>query len=143
MSAEEHKAVARRFYEQVLNQRNLDVLAEVIAPEGVDHSAAPGTLPGREWVRQTVQAFLAAFPDFRYRIEDLIAEGDKVVVRATWSGTHQGDLMGIPATGRAVTVSVIEMARLANGQMVEHWAVSDNLSLMQQLGAIPALGQAG
>ena len=82
--------------------------------------------------------FLAAFPDLHVTIEDVVAEGDRVVVRTTYTGTHQADLQGIPATGKTVSESAITIFRLANGKIAEGWLVADNLGLMQQLGVIPA-----
>ncbi len=126
---EANKTLVRRLVEEVFNGGRLEVIDELYAPE---LAAA-----ARRWITP----FRASFPDVHMELVELIAEGDKVVVRATWSGTHQGDLLGIPATGRAVTVAVIEMARLANGQMVEHWSSWDQLGMLQQLGVIPAPGQ--
>ena len=85
--------------------------------------------------------FRSAFPDFKVTIDDMIAEGDKVVVRGTWSGTHKGEFMGIPATGKSVSFGVIDTVRIAGGKMVEHWGLMDNFRLMQQLGVIPAPGE--
>ena len=85
----------------------------------------------------------SAFPDLHLTIEDMIAEGDKVAMRSSWNGTHQGEFMGIPATGRRVTVSQIDISRIADGRMVEHWGQLDALGLMQQLGVVSSPKQAG
>ena len=82
----------------------------------------------------------SAFPDMQATIEDMIAEGDKVAVRYTGTGTHKGELMGIPATGKQIAVTGIEIIRIAGGKMVERWEAFDNLSFMQQLGVIPPMG---
>ncbi len=134
---EDNKALNRRFVEEIINQGNIEAIDELIDPGVVDHAAPPGFPTGREGAKQFVAIVRSAFPDLHHTIEDLIAEGDKVVMRSTWSGTHQGEFMGIPATGRRVTVSGIDISRCADGRMVEHWEQFDALGLMQQLGAVP------
>jgi predicted ester cyclase len=133
MSTEDNKAVVRRFYEEVMNQKKRAVLDEVFDLNVVDHFAPPGTPGGLEGAKQTLGMFLSAFPD-------LIAEGDKVVARATLSGTQQGTFMGIPATGKRVTITGIDINRFVGGKSVEHWVEMDTLGMMQQLGVIPPLG---
>ena len=140
MSTEDNKAVVRRFYEEVMNQRKRAVLDEVFDPNLVDHFAPPGTPGGLEGARQTLGMFLSAFPDLHFTVEDLIAEGDKVVARATMSGTQQGAFMGIPPTGKRVTMTGIDINRFVGGKSVEHWVEMDTLGLMQQLGVIPPSG---
>jgi steroid delta-isomerase-like uncharacterized protein len=140
MSTEDNKAVVRRFYEEVMNQKNRAVLDQVFDLNVVDHFAPPGTPGGLEGARQTLGMFLSAFPDLHFTVEDLIAEGDKVVARATLSGTQQGTFMGIPATGKHVTIRGIEINRFEGGKSVEHWVEMDTLGLMQQLGVIPPPG---
>ena len=140
MSTEDNKAVVRRFYEEVMNQKKRAVLDEVFDLNVVDHFAPPGTPGGLEGARQTLGMFLTAFPDLHFTVEDLIAEGDKVVARATLSGTQQGTFMGIPATGKHVTIRGIEINRFEGGKSVEHWVEMDTLGLMQQLGVIPPPG---
>jgi steroid delta-isomerase-like uncharacterized protein len=134
---EDNKALNRRFVEEVINQGNTDAIDELIDPGVVDHAAPPGFPTGREGAKQFAAMMRSAFPDLHLTIEDMISEGDKVVMRSTWSGTHEGEFMGIPATGRRVTVSAIDISRVADGKMVEHWEQSDALGLMQQLGAVP------
>jgi len=141
MSTEDNKAVVRRFYEEVMNQKKRAVLDEVFDLNVVDHFAPPGTPGGLEGARQTLGMFLTAFPDLHFTVEDLIAEGDKVVARATLSGTQQGTFMGIPATGKRMTITGIDINRFVGGKSVEHWVEMDRLGLMQQLGVILALGQ--
>ena len=136
MSAEENKAIVRRAYEAI-NQKNLDALDEMVASDIIDHDPAPGQGPGLEGVKQYFSSMHTAFPDVQMNIDDMIAEGDKVVARGTWNGTHEGEFMGIPAIGRRVTVSQIDIARCADGRMVEHWGQSDALGLMQQLAVVP------
>jgi steroid delta-isomerase-like uncharacterized protein len=134
---EDNKALNRRFVEEVINQGNTDAIDELIDPGVVDHAAPPGFPTGREGAKQFAAMMRSAFPDLYLTIEDMISEGDKVVMRSTWSGTHEGEFMGIPATGRRVTVSAIDISRVADGKMVEHWEQSDALGLMQQLGVVP------
>jgi len=140
MSTEDNKAVVRRFYEEVMNQRKRAVLDEVFDPNVVDHFAPPGTPGGLEGAKQTLGMFLTAFPDLHFTVEDLIAEGDKVVARATMSGTQQGAFMGIPPTGKHVRMTGIDINRFVGGKSVEHWVEMDTRGMMQQLGVIPPPG---
>ena len=140
MSTEENKAVVRRFYEEVVNQKKRAVLDEVFDLNLVDHFAPPGTPGGLEGARQTLGMFLSAFPDLHFTVEDLIAEEDEVVARVTMSGTQQGAFMGIPPTGKHVTITGIDINRFINDKSVEHWVEMDTLGMMQQLGVIPPLG---
>jgi steroid delta-isomerase-like uncharacterized protein len=135
VSTEQNKAIRRRSYEAV-NQKNLDALDEVTAPDVISHSARPGQAPGLEGVKQLFSSMHAAFPDFRIDVEDMIAEGDKVVARVTGSGNHQGEFMGIAPTGNRVELSAIDIARIAEGKIVEHWSISDQLGMMRQLGVM-------
>ncbi len=136
MSAEENKAIARRGYEAI-NQNNLDALDEVVAPDITDHDPAPGQAPGLEGVKQWFSSMHTAFPDFRMNVEDMIAEGDKVVARVRLSGTHQGELLGIDATGNRVTITGIDILRInADGKIMERWGNFDDLGMMQQLGVM-------
>jgi steroid delta-isomerase-like uncharacterized protein len=142
MSSEDNKALIRRFIEEVFNQRNVDAIDRYIAANYVDHVTPPGVPNTREGFKQFIGTFLATFPDFHYTVEDLVADGDKVVARLTAQGTQQGALMDIPATGKQATWSEIHIGRLANGTIAEHWGEIDNLGMLQQLGVIPAPGQA-
>ncbi len=141
MSAQDNKALVRRFIEEVVNKGNLSVVDELVAPNFVDHSAPPGQPPGPQGVKQAIQMYHGAFPDIQMTAEDIIAEGDKVASRVIFTGTHKGELMGIAATGKQVTVNFIEIIRWQDGKAVERWAVTDMLGLMQQLGAVPPPGQ--
>ena len=139
MSAEENKAVVRRYLEESTGGR-VAHLDAVLAP--TYRSALPGWPPlDREGDRQMVLAFYAGFPDLQPRIEELLAEGERVAARWGGSGTHRGVLMGIPATGQRTAVSGIGLYRLAGGKIAEEWESWDALGLLQQLGAIPAPGQ--
>ncbi len=137
MSAEQNKTLMRRFYDEVVNRGNLDMIDELASPDFVDHEASSGLAGGREDVKQFLSMLRIAFPDLRMNVEDLIAEGDKVVARATMTGTHQGEFAGIAATGKTVNVAAIDIVRFADGKLAEHWGVTDAASLMEQLGALP------
>ena len=141
MSAEEHTALVRRFVEEVQNRGDLAALDELCAPDFVNHSAPPGVPPTREGLEQLTALFRQAFPDGQMAIEEMLAEADRVATRKTFRGTHQGDLMGLPPTGRRVEIGLIDIVRVVDGKVVEHWNAVDNLGMMQQLGAIPAPGQ--
>jgi predicted ester cyclase len=134
MSTDQAKAIARTHYDNV---RDLEAAFKLVAPQ-VKVEALPGLPPTYDGWVQGHSLFLAAFPDQQLTVEDQVAEGDAVVTRWTFTGTHQGPLMGIPATGRRVVLKGLSMDRIEAGQVVEHWAQIDQLSLMQQLGVIPA-----
>jgi len=140
-STEANKATNRRFYEEVINQKHLAVVDEIAGATYVSHSFPPGLPPGREGLKAFVGAFHAAFPDGHLSIDQMIAEGDTVATRLTFRGTHTGAFMGIPPTGKQVTVPALDMTSYADGKLVEHWGGPDQMSLMQQLGVIPAPGQ--
>ena len=142
MSTEENKTAVRYFYEEIVNQKKRAGLDEFIDPNYVDHFTPPGIPGGLEGARQTFDMFLTAFPDLHFTVEDLIAEGDEVVARATMSGTQHGAFMGIPPTGKQVTITGIDINRFVGGKSVEHWLEMDTLGLLQQLGVVPAPGQA-
>jgi steroid delta-isomerase-like uncharacterized protein len=141
MSTEANKAIVRRYLEAVWNERNLALVDEVVAPTLVQHIS--GVSPGRAGVKHFFTMIGAAFPDARMTIEDVIAEGDRVVWRFTIHATHTGPFQGIPATGKAVTITGMNIARMVGGQIVENWGQQDNLGLLQQLGVVPAPGQGG
>jgi steroid delta-isomerase-like uncharacterized protein len=137
--SEENKALVRRWFAE-LDKGNDHIVDELVALDYIDHNPPlPDMAPGREGVKQANALLRAAFPDARHTIEDQIAEGDKVVTRITARATFQGAILGIPPNGKPITVEGISIHRIAGGQFVEHWAVADNLSLYQQLGAIPPL----
>src|SRR4026207_1388670 len=137
MSTEENKAVVHRFFE-AFNAGDLDGVEAVFAPNAVVHnSGAPDPL-NLEGFRQLAAVFLAAFPGGQHSIDDIVVEGDKVVTRITYRGAHTGDLMGMPPTGKHVAVSARPIDKRANGKIVETWRLFDQMSMMQQLGVIPA-----
>ncbi|MBI5291407.1 MAG: ester cyclase [Chloroflexi bacterium] len=134
---EQNKAVIRRLIQGVWNEGNAAVLDEVFAADFVDRTALPGATPGREGLKQLFTMFSAAFSDASSTIDDLIAEGDKVAWRWTFRGTHIGPFMGIPATGKTITLTGITIDRIAGNAIVERWNQADFAGMMQQLGAAP------
>jgi steroid delta-isomerase-like uncharacterized protein len=142
MSAEGNKAIVRRFVEEVQNGGNLAVVDEVAAPDYVNHTSQAGVPANREGLKQLTAMFRRAFPDGRMTIEDMVAEEDRVATRKTFRGTHQGELMGIPPTRKAVAIGLMDIARLVDGKVVESWSAADDLGLLQQLGALAPLGPA-
>jgi steroid delta-isomerase-like uncharacterized protein len=137
VSTEENKAVARRVLEEMFNKGNLDVADELLAPQYVDHDPAmPEDVRGPEGFKQYVSGYRSAFSDLHIEIEDQIAEGDKVVTRWTGTGTHDGELAGIPATGKRVTLPGMEVVRVSGGKLVEGWEGYDTMNMMRQLGVM-------
>jgi steroid delta-isomerase-like uncharacterized protein len=137
MSTEDNKALARRAVEETMNQRNWAVFDELHVPDYVCHYASR-TIQGREPFKQYLSMLLTALPDLHFTIEDMFGGvGDRVVIRYTYRGTHKGDLMGIPPTGKQIAVTGIGYMRVANGKILEEWI---NTDLMQQLGVVPAMG---
>jgi steroid delta-isomerase-like uncharacterized protein len=138
MSTEDNKAHVRRGFEAV-NQKNLAVFDELLTPDVVFHTAST-TMQGLEAYKQFLSMYMTAFPDLHFTIEDMIAEGDTVVARFTTRGTHQGNLMGIPPTGKQVSGTGMFIDRIVNGKAVEQWFNTDDLGLLQQLGVVPTMG---
>jgi steroid delta-isomerase-like uncharacterized protein len=136
MTVDANKATVRRYYDEVLNTGHVELLDELAADPYVEHDPLPGQGENREGLKQRVRMLLSAFAP-RFTIEDVIAEGDRVVVRWTHAGTHVGDFLGIPASGIAFRIAGIDVHRLQDGRMAEHWHVVDQFALMQQLGVIP------
>ena len=135
---EANKARTRQFYEEVINKHNPNAMDEFIATNFVDYNPNPGQAPGVEGVKQIMTVFFTGFPDLHFSVEDQIAEGDKVVSRLTVRGTHKGDFMNIPATGKQMTITGIDIIRIKDGRAVERWGNFDDLGMMQQLGVVPA-----
>jgi steroid delta-isomerase-like uncharacterized protein len=143
MSLEGNKAIVRSIFEDGLNKGEVDKIAEMTAPDFFDHDihVETGIPEGPEDMKEALIAIRRGFPDIDVTVEDIIAEGDKVVVRNTWRGTHQGEFNGIPATGRQIEIGGIVIWRIENGKIAERWATVDTLSLLQQLGVIPTREQ--
>ena len=141
MSADENKAIAHRWYE-MLNSHNLTHMDELFAADFVDHN--PAVLNhDLDGTKQLFSMYLDAFPDVQVTVEDLIAEGDRVAARFTARGTHKGPFMELRPTGKPITLTAIDILRIADGKIVEHWGEADTLGLLQQLGAIPTPGHSG
>jgi steroid delta-isomerase-like uncharacterized protein len=136
MSAEENKALVHRVYEAFATG-DLDVIDELFADDYIDRHLLPGAPPGPEGVKFQVTTLRSGFPDAEFIAEDLVAEGDTVAVRQTFRGTHSAEFLGIPPTGRRVSMEGIGIIRFRDGKAVELTAVEDMLGFLQQLGAIP------
>lgn len=134
---ERNETLMRRFYEELWSRGNLEAIPELVAENFVDHQAPVGQTSGRELLAGLVVMWRTGFPDMRETVEDLISEGDKVVGRFLMRGTHRGEFMGVAPTGRSVTMSGIDIVRVADGKISEFWYAEQTLELMQQLGAAP------
>jgi steroid delta-isomerase-like uncharacterized protein len=141
VSAENNKEVIRRLIKDVYNDNYLDVVDELIAPDIFDHAAVPEHRHGISGFKHVMEWVRTFSSDVHYDIEDIIAEGEKVAVRMTQSGTHTGSVRGNPATGKRFSVDYVHWFRLADGKVAEMWAVRDDLSRLQQLGLIPGPGE--
>src|SRR5260370_27482551 len=141
MSADvDNKAVVRRLYEEVWNIRKSEVVSVVISPSHALHAPnISGSSVGPEAYKRQILLFLAGYADVRLNIEDMIAEQDKVVACWTFSGTHRGDYMGIPATNKKVSVDGMTIHHVAGGKIMDSYSNWDALGMMQQLGVVPAL----
>jgi steroid delta-isomerase-like uncharacterized protein len=139
---EKNTAAVKRFYDEVMGKGNLKVIDELVADNYVDHHAPDPKIPANKaGLNQTMAMFRTAFPDLQITVDDIIAKGDKVWAYTTTRGTNKGEFMGMPATGKKVEVKGLDIVRFVNGKAVEHWRLNDDLTMMQQLGAIPAPGQ--
>jgi steroid delta-isomerase-like uncharacterized protein len=137
MSTQENASTIRRIYDELWNERKLAVADLVIARDGTNYDTGLVPMPfGPEEMKGTVRMVTAAFPDNRHEVEEVIADGDKVVLRCTLTGTHMGPFMGIPPTGRRIEVNEIHIYRLEDGKAVEHRAGRDDLGAMRQLGVV-------
>ncbi len=138
MSAEKMIATHRRFDEEVITQGRLEVIGEIFTPDCVFHNPPGPDLIGPESVRQLMAQSRAAFPDVYSTVEDRFVAGDKVVVRGVLRGTHRGEFMGLPATGRPMSLAFVAIHRFVGDRIQESWNLMDNLGMLQQLGAIPS-----
>jgi steroid delta-isomerase-like uncharacterized protein len=137
MSAEENREIVRRFW-AVWEEGNIGLVDDLVGTDYVNHNPGmPNQPEGPEGIKAVVSMFRAGMPDLRVVIEDVIAEGDKVVMRYRIEGTHEGELFGVPPTGRRISIESITVERVSGGKIREHWRVTDTLEMMQQLGAIP------
>ena len=134
----DYKALAQRWFTEVMNEGKLEVIDEICSQDFVDHDPLPGTSPDFAGLKDFVTQVRSAFPDLETTAEDILAEGDRLAVRSTIRGTHKGDFMGIPASGKKVEVSNYDFVRFENDQAAEHWGTIDSAALMEQIGATPA-----
>jgi predicted ester cyclase len=138
MSAEQNKAIARRIPMEVFSQGRLEVVDEILAPDFKDHSQLPPGLPaGREGVKAIASQLRKGFPDLNYRVDLQIAEGDFVAAYLTVSGTHKGEVFGMPATGKRAEWPESHIVKMVNGKITEHWGIADQLGMLRQLGLAP------
>ena len=141
LSPQENKAVVRRLVDEAQAGGKLHVIDELISLDFVDHSAWPGIPATREGVKHIFGMFQAALADLQVIIHDQIAEADRVVTRKTLRGTHQSDLLGVPPSGNVIAIEVIDILRVQDGQITDHWNLVDQLGLLQQLGLVPAAAE--
>lgn len=133
-----HTATVRRIYD-LINAGDIDRFVDLMASDFVEHEQLPGLEPTKEGVLTFFRLQRAAFPDMRMEVQDVIASGNRVAIRVRYTETHTGDLMGMPPTGRKVDVQLIDIMGMGDDGLVhEHWGVMDQMTMMQQLGAIPA-----
>jgi steroid delta-isomerase-like uncharacterized protein len=140
MPAGDNKQAVRRFYQEVINGRNLDAMDELLIPDGVDHTFGS---QNPEQAKQFFGMVHQAFPDLRAEVHDVIPEGNLVAARVIYTGTHQGEFVGIPATGRKTTTSGVDFFRMQDGRQAEHWGGPDMFSFLMQLGVMPGPGTPG
>jgi steroid delta-isomerase-like uncharacterized protein len=133
------RTLVRRFTDEVLNGHDLDgALTDLVDEDFVEHNPLPGQGPGRAGLRDVLAGMISGFPDLRWDVRDTVVEGDRVATLSFWSGTHRGEFMGIPATGRSVTVEAWTLDRYRNGRLTESRIIMDVVGLLAQLGAVPA-----
>lgn len=137
-ATDDSKSLIREMEDAIFNRRDLSAIDRFISPDYILRTAPEGTANDREAVRGSMAAYLGGFPDLRVEVEQLLAEGDRVVAVLRYEGTQDGELFGMPPTGKRISVRQIAMYRIVDGQVAEEWEVSDQLGLMQQLGAIPS-----
>jgi len=138
MSAEQNKAISQRIPLEVFNQGRLDVIDEIVAPDIKEHGDLPPGIPaGREGLKAVASALRKGFPDIKYRIDLQVAEGDFVAGYTTVSGTHKGEVFGMPATGKHAEWAETHIVKIVNGKITEHWGIVDQLGMLRQLGLAP------
>ena len=137
MSVPKLESQARAFYVQAINKKNLAIIEALLAPDFIDHEDLGTVEPNRDGVKMFLGMLISAFPDLKVTVDDMISDGDKVVLRSTWMGTHEGEFMGIPATGKKVTYSGIDILKFTGDLVSEHWGLSDSMKMMAQLGLLP------
>ena len=135
------KTSLRHFYDEV-SAGHLDVIDELLADDFVEHEEFEGIPATKDGVKQFFTMFRSAFPDLRMEAHEIVEEGDLLCARGTFSGTHQGEFMGMPPSGKHVEIEGFDMARMRDGRITEHWGLMDAMTMMQQLGAMPQQAQA-
>ncbi len=135
--SEENKRLVSRIYDEAISSGIYDVIDEAIAPNYVSHGL-PMSISGPHGFRQTIETFRLAFPDLYMLVEEQIADDDRVSNQGYITGTHRGEFLGVPASGQQIKVNVISIWRFENSKVVENWVQLDLMSLMQQIGAVPA-----
>ena len=136
--SEENKALERRMYEEIYNKKNMAAIEQFVATDWVCHPSFPGMPSDLEGMKQSSTLTNKAFPDMQVKLEDILAEGDKVACRWTATATHKGEFMGVPATNKQVTVTGIHIDRIAGGKIMETWNYSDMMEVLQQLRMKPS-----
>jgi steroid delta-isomerase-like uncharacterized protein len=131
----------RRLFEEAFNTGKMDLADDVVASDYTDHSTLPAPAPGLEGFKQRISNLRRAFPDATMIVDDIFGHADRVVFRWTFRGTDTGGFMGRPPTNNRVTVTGINIERIEDGKIVEHWSAPDNLGMLQQLGIVPSLGR--
>jgi steroid delta-isomerase-like uncharacterized protein len=137
-TTENNKAIIRKFLEEVINQNRMDRATDLVAEDFVELDPLPGQRQGREGLKEILTMMRAAFPDIHWSVEEMVAEEDKVVTRFMWTGTHRGSFLGIPATGKSVSVKGVVIDQLAGGKMSASRMLMDSMGMMQQLGVVPS-----
>jgi steroid delta-isomerase-like uncharacterized protein len=137
-TTESNKAVIRRFIREVINEDRMDRADDLVVEDFVELDPLPGQRQGREGLKEVLRTMRAAFPDMHWVVHEMVAEGDTVVTRFSWTGTHRGAFLGVPATGRRVDVKGVVMDELVGGKMSRSRILMDSLGMMQQLGVVPS-----
>jgi steroid delta-isomerase-like uncharacterized protein len=136
--SDQNKATVREFIEAVFNQHDVDAADKFLAPDVVDHNPWPGFPATVQGFKDGTRAFLTGFPDARIEIDEMLADGDRVIIRNRLVGTNSGPFMGMPATGKHVDVEGIDIVRIVDGRQTEHWGLFDAAAMLQQMGVMPA-----
>jgi steroid delta-isomerase-like uncharacterized protein len=134
---EANMVLMKKFYAQVANKGNIDLIDDLCAENFIEHEELPGFEPTRDGVKQFFKMYRKAFPDLKFKTEFMFAADDKVVTYLTISGTHKGEFLDMKATGKKINLKGIDIVRFSDGKAVEHWGITDTMAMMHQLGAIP------
>jgi steroid delta-isomerase-like uncharacterized protein len=135
----DNKALMQKFYDDVANGGKMDMIDTYMSKDFVEHEMFPGMAPGREGCRQFFTMMRTAFPDMKFTVEFMLADGDKVAAYVTMSGTQKGEFMGMPASGKSFSAKTVDIVRIVDGKAVEHWGATDSMSMMQQLGGMAGM----